>query len=162
MNLNLKKGFTLLEVLLVIAIIAILAGIVILAINPGKQIGQANDTQRSSDTNTILNAVWQYALDNGGAMPSTIGATDTAICLQGQTVACSTDLVDLQTALVAGNYLVSIPNDPSCSSGCDSSEIVAVDTASSGYTISQDATTNRITVTAPLQEQAGATISVSR
>ncbi len=59
-----KKGFTLIELLLVIGIIAILAAIVIVAINPTRQLGQARDTQRANSVRTILNAATQYYVDN--------------------------------------------------------------------------------------------------
>jgi len=67
---NLQKGFTLIELLVVIGILAILLAIVLIAINPAKQFGQANDTKRASDVNTILNAINQYMADNKGLPPT--------------------------------------------------------------------------------------------
>ncbi len=67
-----KKAFTLLEILLVVAAIAILAGIVIVAINPGKQLAQVRNAARKSDLSTILNAIYQYSLDNDGLFPNNI------------------------------------------------------------------------------------------
>jgi prepilin-type N-terminal cleavage/methylation domain-containing protein len=61
-----KTGFTLIEILVVIGIIAILAAIVIVAINPARQFAQARNTQRESDVSTILNAVGQLMVDNKG------------------------------------------------------------------------------------------------
>ena len=73
-----REGFTLIELLLVIGIIAILASIVIVAINPTKQMGDARNAQRRSDVNTILNAVYQYAIDNNGTMPGCLAAMTVA------------------------------------------------------------------------------------
>ena len=54
---KLKQGFTLIELLVVIGILAVLLAITLIAINPAKQFAQANNTQRSSDVNTLLNAI---------------------------------------------------------------------------------------------------------
>lgn len=107
-----------------VAAIAILAGIVIVAINPARQLGKTRDAQRRSDVNTILSAVYQYSIDNNGNLPSAdipevasnelsdltaCSNADAEICKAGVTGGnCTT--VDL-SALVS-NYLVSIPSDP--------------------------------------------------
>ena len=156
---NPKKGFTLLEILLVVAIISILAGIVILAINPTKQLGDTRNAQRRSDVLTILNAVYQYALDNDGAFPVDISpVTDSCledataeICQDGE---CTDgDYVDLYTDLVSGdvNYLVSIPRDP---------EVASTTASGAGYSIVQLAN-GRLTVCA-LTPDNNAEISVTR
>ena len=119
-----KSGFTLLEILLVVAAIAILAGIVILALNPGKQLGDTRNAERRSDVSTILNATWQYAIDNDGALPTGV-ATDTASVIGTAGAGCDTicgatttaaACLDLSGDLVS-EYLVGIPVDPT--SGTD-------------------------------------------
>lgn len=110
------KGFTLIEILLVIALIAILATITIVALNPTRQFGQANDTTRTSHVNAILNAVNQYSLDNAGAVPSTIPTGSD--CTSSDTYEiCQTDVscasgVDLSAVTASERYIVSIPVDP--------------------------------------------------
>ncbi|MEI8103719.1 MAG: type II secretion system protein [Candidatus Moraniibacteriota bacterium] len=140
-----KKGFTLLEILLVVAAIGILAGIVIVAINPNKQLGATRDAQRQSNVNTILNAVYQYAIDNNGTIPASITTTSTAICKTGGTC---TGLVDLGVLTASEKYITAIPADPTSSTA-----------NSSGYNILKTVN-GRITVTAPSAEQG--TISVTR
>lgn len=135
-NLN-KKGFTLLEILLVVAAIAILAGIVIIAINPGKQLADTRNAQRRVDVNTILNAVYQYSIDNKGVLPAGITTSATEICKTGGTC---TGLIDLSALSLNEQYVTAIPFDPSSAT-----------TNGTGYKILKTSA-NRITVSAPSAE----------
>ena len=141
-----QRGFTLIELLLVIGIIAILAAIVIVAINPTKQLSDARNAQRRADVNTILNAVSQYGIDHGGTLPSGITSTPTEICKSGVDVDCK-GLVNLNA--LTGSYVLSIPNDPE----------TATET-STKYVISKEASGKKVTVGAPSAE-AGMMISVT-
>lgn len=75
-----NHGFTLLEILLVVAAIAVLAGIVIVAINPSKQLASSRNAARQSDASAILNSIYQYSLDNNGTFPTSI---DTSLRMLG-------------------------------------------------------------------------------
>ena len=61
-----KRAFTLIEVLVVIGIIAILAAVVLVAVNPARQFKLARDSQRVSNVNAILNAVGQNMAEHKG------------------------------------------------------------------------------------------------
>ena len=65
-KLHKQKGFTLIEILVVIGIIGILATVVLVAVNPARQFKQARDSQRVANVNTILNALGQNIADHEG------------------------------------------------------------------------------------------------
>jgi prepilin-type N-terminal cleavage/methylation domain-containing protein len=61
-----SSGFTLIEILVVIGIVAVLAAIVIVAINPARQFAQARNSQRQANVAVLLNAIGQRLADNKG------------------------------------------------------------------------------------------------
>ena len=148
-----KKGFTLIELLVVIGILAILLAITLIAINPARQFGQANNTKRRSDILQILNAVHQYVAENQGQLPPEVSAltADTATAFN------DTNFPNLCGQLVT-NYLPALPTDPSLNTA--NITTCAGTWGNTGYQISRDAA-NRITVIAPTTDN-GATITVTR
>ena len=142
-----NRGFTLLEILLVVAAIGILAGIVILALNPAKQLGDTRNAQRKVDVNTILNAVYQYTIDNNGTLPASITTTATEICATGGTC---TGLIDLSALTTSEKYLTAIPVEPQ-----------KTNANGAGYTIKKSAN-SRVTVAAQFTEGSTTVISVTR
>ncbi|HLB61016.1 MAG TPA: type II secretion system protein [Patescibacteria group bacterium] len=137
---NFQKAFTLVELLVVIGILAILTAVVLVAVNPARQLQQARDTERRAEINAILSAITAYIADpdNLGAVPSTGGTIDT--CPTMSTVGTDTGNVNLSTDLVT-LYIADIPIDPSGAT--------AGDTA---YEVCQSAADGRITVSAPNAE----------
>jgi len=77
-----KKGFTLLELLIVIAILAILASITFIAINPSELLKKARDSQRIADLASMRTAINYYVVNVSnpelGGQSATTGCLDDA------------------------------------------------------------------------------------
>ncbi len=140
---NEKKGFTLIEILVVIGIIAVLAAVVLVAVNPARQFKLARDSQRVSNVTAILNAVGQNIAEHRGlfncgtttlAIPST-----TTLMTNDSGLTTHFDIADC----VVPNYISSLPFDPS-KPGSSYIENGAYNT---GYTIYQDSN-GRVTISA--------------
>lgn len=74
-----KSAFTLIETLVAIALIGILAGIVIIAINPARQLSQARNAARKANVKEIIKAITTYQIDQRGSVPVNIDGVLTMI-----------------------------------------------------------------------------------
>lgn len=78
-----KKGFTLLELLIVIAILATLAVIIVLVLNPAETLKKARDVQRMSDLSTLKTAVGLILTSS--TTPLLSGTAGNSLCYGGTT-----------------------------------------------------------------------------
>lgn len=148
-----QKGFTLIELLVVIGILAILLAITLIAINPARQFGNANNTARRSHATQILNSIGQYIAENKGQLPGEISALVAAT----PTTLNKTNFPNLCAQLVP-TYIPALPTNPTLNTTDISDCTVAA--WATGYSIARDAN-NRITVSADTTDN-GAVISVTR
>lgn len=94
------KGFTIVELLIVIVVIGILAAITIVAYNGIQK--RTRDSTRTADTTGVMKAIEMYKAING-TYPDACGGND---------VGCV--LTNLNTYLIP-NYLSKLPTDPNSS-----------------------------------------------
>lgn len=145
---NAYSGFTLIEILVVIGMIAILGAVVLIAVNPLRQFAQARNSQRISNVNTIINAIGNRIAENHGLFsdpttcPISLPTTPTVI-------GSGSGKINLRSCLVPG-YISEIPVDPSIGSNTCSTDVCAgTEGYDTGYTIATASSTGRITICAP-------------
>ena len=116
-----KKAFTLVELIIVIAIIAVLAAAIFVAIDPARRLHESRNARRSSDIATILDGIKQYQADNAGTHYSSIVSMTNGIYYQigsgvgGCSISCdgtSTQAACVDLIGIGTNYLALIPTDP--------------------------------------------------
>lgn len=112
-----QRGFTLIELLVVVAIIGALASMIIIAVNPGRQLAKARDSQRRSDLFSILTSLYQYSAEHSGALPDTDGDPNTSdfptslTCIGIQSPCYNLGVAGEDDTMVP-DYMPSIPLDP--------------------------------------------------
>ncbi len=149
------RAFTLIEVLVVIGIIAVLAAVVLVAVNPARQFKLARDSQRTSNVNALLNAVHQNMAEHRGSFVCKGAVREvptTPTLIKSSTT--PNDPGDIAACLVP-DYLSSLPNDPSIIGA----HFTSVTDYNTGYELFKD-TTGRITASST--GELTPTISVTR
>lgn len=150
-----RQGFTIIELVIVVGILALLAATSILILNPADQLAKARNDQRRANLNLILNAVGQNIADNTGGFNCASGAVPSATT----TMADNNPIVgdyNIAPCLVSA-YLQTLPFDPALNTAYYANN----GDYNTGYTIKRDPVTGRITVSAPGAEL-GEAITVAR
>jgi len=104
---RLKKGFTLVELLVVVAILGILAAILILAINPAESQRKSRDATRLSDLATVRQAV-DLSVAEGEVLSGTALAPFTGTSAGSR----DTTAIGNWVGMVVSDYLSVLPIDP--------------------------------------------------
>jgi len=106
---NRIRSFTLVELLIVIAILAVLAAAVVIVLNPAELLAQARDSQRITDLKTTKDAIDLFVLDNPSA---SLGTAERVYISLPDTVSNCPNLTASLPALPAGwEYVCSTSED---------------------------------------------------
>ena len=129
-----RKGFTLVELLIIIAIISILFSVILVAVDPARRFAEARNAVRQMDVRDILEAILTYTVDFKCNLPAGIdNLPGTSQILGTKTTGCGgqctattgvgPDCLDLTSSLVE-TYLSAIPADPGSGSAANTDYFV--------------------------------------
>jgi prepilin-type N-terminal cleavage/methylation domain-containing protein len=153
-NKDMRRGLTLIEILVSVGLAAIVVTIGFVAMNPGSQIAEGRNTQRKLHLEGIMNGIRQNMADtSGGSFTCTSGTIPTSSRRMASSGSSSYNIAPCLVPI----YLPVMPFDPSAS-GAHYEGNADYDT---GYFILRNASTGQITLFAPSAER-GKTVSVTR
>lgn len=112
-NVGKSGGFTLIEILVVIGLIAVLAGVVLVAVNPSRQFAQGRDSQRYSNLNALLNAIGQKIADSKGVFATGCPALPGPALADAKVVDSAGSGGGLDLSCLVPTYIPALPTDPS-------------------------------------------------
>jgi hypothetical protein len=99
-----KKGFTMMELLLVIGIIIVLYGVIVVAVKPAEKLLDARNNHRKVHVEALYGAI-EYC-----------SFLDELSCFDGKSAEETFDVIECETDLVP-SYLNEMPKDPVCGNG---------------------------------------------
>ena len=155
-----RNGFTLIELIIVMGILAVLFSLTLVALNPARDFAQANNTRRRADVVSILNAINQYMADYSGALPPGLAPGDIDKHVRADASCTNCTGTNFCNAIVP-RYIASMPKDPangvftSCSADHNIGYMISVSNPP------DSADSPRVTVSAVYTELSAA-ISVTR
>ena len=111
-----QKGFTIVELLIVIVVIGILAAITVVAYSGIQQ--RARDTVRKSDLAQLKKAILLYSVDNGDYVEAGCGGNGVGWGWLPSDYDGAGPFKSINTCLTDGKYLSKVLTDPSGLSSC--------------------------------------------
>ena len=133
-----SSGFTLIEILISIALIAVLISILVFRLNPASILAKARNDQRELNVNVILNAIGQNIANNSGTFNCEAGPIPTST-----PVLIGSSTYNIYDCLIP-EFMSAMPVDPQTGTTGNSSS-----TYDTKYDITRNPTTTQITISAP-------------
>lgn len=149
-----QQGFTLIEILLVVAILSVLLVVVFASLNPAQRLLETRNARRWNDINQVLTALHECIIDNSlttCGLTNPLALSQIGTCSSGGATLCTgaaAACLNLDADTDLDSYIASFPLDPSDGTAATTAYSVQI--------------TNGIVTVSACSAEGGETISVSR